>query len=106
MRVEVTYAEADAQTVITLELGEGATVAEALAAVADRQPFLRLDLATVPVGVFGDRVGRDRRLVDGDRVEIYRPLLIDPRQARQRRAASQAPTGSPTRSPNSARSRR
>jgi uncharacterized protein len=106
MRVEVAYAEADAQTVITLELDAGATVAEALAAVADRHPFVQLELASVPVGVFGDRADRDRPLMDGDRLEIYRPLVIDPRQARQRRAASESQARLQKRSPNSARNRR
>lgn len=102
MRVEVAYAEADAQTVVAVELAEGATVADALAAVAERPPFAQLNLSGVALGVFGDRVERDRLLVDGDRVEIYRPLIIDPREARQRRAAAQ----SPPRSPRSGRSRR
>ena len=44
--------------------------------------------ARVPVGVFGESVGRELKLREGDRVEIYRPLLIDPKEARRRRAGS------------------
>jgi uncharacterized protein len=102
IRIEVVYAEPEAQSVIELELSANATVADALAAAAHRVPFSGLDLAAAPVGVFGDRVSREYRLSDGDRVEIYRPLVIDPRQARRRRAGS--PSSKPLRS--SARSRR
>jgi hypothetical protein len=45
-----------------------------------------IDVATVPVGIFGRRVERDRILTDGDRVEIYRPLVADAKEARRRRA--------------------
>lgn len=84
--VEVVYALPGRQHVASLRLPAGATVADALAAVADQAPFSELDLNDVPVGVFGDPVPRDRVLTDGDRVELYRPLLIDPREARRRRA--------------------
>jgi uncharacterized protein len=93
LRVTVVRALVDVQTVIELCLPAGATVDDALSAVAASPPFADLDLASVPVGVFGDRVARDRPLQDGDRVEIYRPLRIDPREARQRRAAANARGG-------------
>ncbi len=87
--VEVVYARPERQDLVSLTLPAGATVAEALAQVADRTPFATLDLARMPVGVFGDRVAHSRRLVQGDRVELYRPLVIDPREARRRRASGQ-----------------
>jgi putative ubiquitin-RnfH superfamily antitoxin RatB of RatAB toxin-antitoxin module len=86
MHVEVVYALPDSHHQVSLELGPGACVADALNAVADRAPFAGLDLANLPVGIFGDRVTRDRLLCDGDRFELYRPLLIDPREARRQRA--------------------
>jgi len=89
LTVEVSYALPQRQTVVSLVLPAGATVADALARVADRPPFADLDLAAVPVGVFGDRCERDRPLVQGDRVEIYRPLHMDPREARRRRVAAE-----------------
>jgi putative ubiquitin-RnfH superfamily antitoxin RatB of RatAB toxin-antitoxin module len=89
VRIQVVYALPERQSVELLELEEGATVADALAAVADKPPFNDLDLSVVPVGVYGDPVTRDTPLQAGDRVEIYRPLLADPKEARRRRAGRQ-----------------
>ncbi len=61
-------------------LPEGATVEDALKASG----WLLEDVAGV--AIFGERVERDARLHDGDRVELLRPLLIDPKDARRRRA--------------------
>lgn len=74
----------------TLELPLPATVGDALDAcdVFARHP--ELDARTAPLGVFGRRVDRDRPLHDGDRVEIYRALHLDPMQARRRRAQQRA----------------
>lgn len=85
LRIEVVYALLDRQSRVRLELPPGATVADALDAVCDREPFADLELAALPVGIFGERVGRERALADYDRVEIYRPLLLDPVEARRRR---------------------
>jgi hypothetical protein len=93
IEVEVVYALARRQHLVPVVLPAGATVADALRAVAARPPFDQLDLDTVPVGIFGDRVNRDRRLEPRDRVEIYRPLAIDPRQARRQRAQAQQKGG-------------
>jgi uncharacterized protein len=87
LRIEVAYALPDRQIVVRVQLPSGATVGDALAAVAMRAPFDAIDIAAAPVGVFGDRCERQRVLADGDRVEIYRPLLIDPREARRLRAS-------------------
>ena len=86
MKVEVVYALPERQALASVRLEEGATVADALSAVAGMAPFSSLDLARVPVGVFGESVGREAKLHEGDRVEIYRPLLVDPKDARRRRA--------------------
>lgn len=88
MRVEVVYALPERQAQASVDLDEGATIEDALSAVAGMAPFSSLDLAGVPVGVFGEKVGREAKLRDGDRVEIYRPLLVDPKEARRRRAGS------------------
>ena len=71
---------------VQLELAPGATVAEALAASGIEQSLGDLDLAHAAVGIFGKRVVRTRKLVAGDRVEIYRPLTYDPKDSRRRRA--------------------
>lgn len=87
MHVEVVYALPDAQHRVHLELAEQATVADALAAVRRIPPFDALNLAAHEVGVFGRLVAEAEQLQPGDRVEIYRPLLLDPKEARRRRAA-------------------
>ncbi|MCB1685187.1 MAG: RnfH family protein [Pseudomonadales bacterium] len=91
MHIEVIYALADHQHLVHVELPVGATVAEALAAVSRMAPFSGLDLQGDNIGVFGRRVSHSTALQPGDRVEIYRPLLNDPRQARLQRASRQRP---------------
>jgi putative ubiquitin-RnfH superfamily antitoxin RatB of RatAB toxin-antitoxin module len=88
--IEVVYALPAVQHCVRLSLPAGATVADALAAVAGRPPFDQVDVTGMPVGVFGDRVSGDRPLEPGDRVELYRPLQIDPREARRQRAGTRA----------------
>lgn len=82
MKVEVVRALPHAAEVASVDLPAGATVRDALAACG--VPAGRL------VGVFGKRVALDHRLSDGDRVEVYRPLAIDPKEARRRRANKKA----------------
>ena len=87
MHVEVVFALPEQQELVALEVAEGTTVAEAIrqSGLADRFP--RHDLSRGAVGVWGQVVDRSRRLQDGDRVEIYRPLQIDPQDARRQLAA-------------------
>lgn len=87
VRVELVYAFAGAQEVLELELPEGVTIkgALSLSGVLDRHPDI--DESTVALGIYGRSVTADTILRDGDRVEIYRPLLADPKLARRRRAA-------------------
>ncbi len=86
--VTVVYALPDAVTEIEVRLVEGATVAEAIerSGIAARLPGV--DIGGAPVGIFGKRVPRDTMLGDGDRVELYRRLIADPKAARRRRAGS------------------
>ncbi len=84
--VEVAYAEPAQQWVVPLSLPEGATVADALAEVAQREPFSRLELSQMAVGVFGEVVAPSQVLQAFDRVELYRPLHQDPKAARRLRA--------------------
>ena len=85
--VSVVYALPDAATEVELRLPAGSTVAEALlrSGLAGRHP--EIDLEGCALGVFGKRVDRAFVLSDGDRVEIYRPLIADPKDSRRRRAA-------------------
>lgn len=85
--VEVVYALPGAQEVVEVELEEGAPVEAALNAsgIPGRHP--EIDLKTQRIGVWGRPVTLATGVHDRDRVEIYRALSADPKQARRRRAA-------------------
>ncbi len=84
---EVVFAVAGEQRLVTVSLPPGSTVADAIEASALQAHFAEHDLAAMSVGIWGRPVSRKQTIADGDRVEIYRPLEIDPREARRRRAA-------------------
>ena len=83
IRVQVCYPSAPQPLLRELTLGEGSLLRDALQASGIDVPGL--DLATCPVGIFGKKKAPDTVLRDGDRVEIYRPLVADPKDARRRR---------------------
>ena len=85
MHIEVVYALPEQQHRLHLELEPGARVQDALNAVARIAPFSELDLSAQTVGIFGRIVGFEETLGPDDRVEIYRPLAMDPKEARRRR---------------------
>jgi putative ubiquitin-RnfH superfamily antitoxin RatB of RatAB toxin-antitoxin module len=89
LRVEVVFALHDRQKLVALQLEPGATVAQAIEASAIANAFPECDVAACEVGIWGHVVERGRRLRDGDRVEIYRPLQVDPQTARRQRAADE-----------------
>ena len=91
LRVEVVYAKPARQALLEIELPAGATVAEAIDASGIAR-FPRDDLASAETGIWGRIVDRKAVLRDGDRVEIYRPLERDPREARRERARSTGAT--------------
>lgn len=85
--IEVVSALPQHQTIVQLRLEEGATVAEALVASGlFPPPGDGGDAAACKVGIWGRVVQRTQVLRDGDRVEVYRPLRADPKQARRRKA--------------------
>ncbi|HEX3949422.1 MAG TPA: RnfH family protein [Steroidobacteraceae bacterium] len=89
--VEIVYAEAQRGIAKLLMMPRGALVADVLARAASDQDFAGVDLtATAVVGIFGKRVPRDQVLKEGDRIEIYRPLLEEPKLARRKRASRKA----------------
>lgn len=94
LSIEVCYALADEQALIAVDLPEGATLQQALDASGILQRFPRIDLTTQKVGVFGKVKALDAVLADHDRVEIYRPLLVDPKLSRQRRVEKTRKAGS------------
>ena len=87
--VEVVYALPERQALITVSLPEGSTARQAIEASGIRERFPGLDVESDDIGVFGRRVGPDHVLGDGDRVELYRPLLADPKEVRRRRASGE-----------------
>ncbi len=87
MRIEVAYAKPEQQTLLSLELPEGSTAEAAILASGILDHYPEIDLHQHKIGIFGKLCKLDQCLKAGDRVEIYRPLLIDPKEARRNRAA-------------------
>lgn len=90
--IEVAYALADKQKLLRLSLPCGTTVRQAAVQSGMQVHFPGLDLQNSPLGIFGKAVSKpdERVLEDGERVEIYRPLLADPKEVRKQRAAKAA----------------
>lgn len=89
MKVEVVYATENEQKIVSLELADNVTVHDAVVSSGLQEQHREIEIGTTPVGIYGERVKYETLLHDGDRVEIYRPLLIDPMDARRLRAQSQ-----------------
>ncbi len=85
LNIEVAYAEPKRQFLRRITLASGATVADAIAASGLEAEFA-IDASNLAVGVWSKVVARDTPINDGDRVEVYRPLTADPKEARRRRA--------------------
>ncbi len=90
--VEVVYALADKQKLLSLSVPRGTTVREVALRSGMEAFFPGLDLAAAPLGIFGKAVSKpDERVIEeGERVEIYRPLIADPKEVRKQRAAKAA----------------
>ncbi len=84
--VEVAYATPGAQALVTLKIPTGATVRDAIEASGFLHHFPDIDLTANPVGIFGKVCPLDQTLKAADRIEIYRPLRHDPKEARRQRA--------------------
>ena len=84
--VEVVYARPERQELVAVRLASGSDVAAAIAASGIAEAFPHDDLDACDTGIWGRVVPRSARLRNGDRVELYRPLFMDPREARRRRA--------------------
>lgn len=84
--IEVAYALPTQQFLLTEQVAEGTTVGEALAQSAIQQQVPHLELIDGKVGIFGKIVKLTQVLKAGDRIEIYRPLVNDPKEARRRKA--------------------
>ncbi len=87
IRVEIAYARSDEQLILSVEVPEGSTLEQAIIASGVQERFPEIDLETAKVGVFGKLSKLAAIVRTGDRIEIYRPLLADPKEVRKRRAA-------------------
>jgi putative ubiquitin-RnfH superfamily antitoxin RatB of RatAB toxin-antitoxin module len=89
IEIEVVYAAVDRQVLRAVSVAEGLTVRAALLKSGIDAEFPELDLASCPLGIFGKVVADpETRLIQaGERIEIYRPLLADPKEVRRLRAA-------------------
>jgi putative ubiquitin-RnfH superfamily antitoxin RatB of RatAB toxin-antitoxin module len=84
--VEVVYALPQRQAVLPLVLKPGTTIAQAIEMSGVLKEFPEIDMANVKVGIFGKHAKLDTVLRDRDRVEIYRPLIANPKEVRRKRA--------------------
>jgi putative ubiquitin-RnfH superfamily antitoxin RatB of RatAB toxin-antitoxin module len=89
--VEVACATAKKQVVLRVELPAGASAAEAIERSGIRAQFPGLVVDSAAIGIFSRKVGMEHALCAGDRVEIYRPLIADPKEVRRQRAALAQP---------------
>lgn len=87
IEVEVVFALAERQELVDLVIASGATVAEAIDQSGIAKRFPEQDLSACTLGIWGRLADSDHVLQGGDRVEIYRPLNIDPRETRRKLAA-------------------
>ena len=87
LHVEVAYALPDEQVILGLDVEEGTTLEQAIQRSGILQQFPDIDITGAKLGIFGKISKPDTALRDRDRVEIYRPLIADPKQVRKQRAA-------------------
>jgi putative ubiquitin-RnfH superfamily antitoxin RatB of RatAB toxin-antitoxin module len=88
--VEIAYALPESQVLIVIEVIPGTTAQEAIEDSGILQRFPHIDLSSQKIGIFGKVVELNRVLKSGDRVEIYRALIAEPKDARRRRAKKQS----------------
>ncbi len=86
IEVEVAYAKPDGQAVVKLQLSKGSNAEQAINLSGILQRFSEINGSGLKVGIFGAVCKPDHILKQGDRVEIYRPLIHDPKDARRQRA--------------------
>lgn len=84
--IEVAYAEAEKQTIVEMTVARGCTIREVIYQSGILRKFPSIDLENSQVGIFGEKKSLDTTVDEGDRIEIYRPLLVSAKEARRRRA--------------------
>ena len=90
LQVEVVYALPGKEDAVSVRLAAGATLGDAVSAsgILERHP--ELAGAGLKIGVYGKLKRADAAAVEGDRIELYRPLAFDPKEARRRRASGKS----------------
>jgi putative ubiquitin-RnfH superfamily antitoxin RatB of RatAB toxin-antitoxin module len=86
INIEVVYALPSGQTLLRQPVVSGTTVAEAIQISGILQKYPEIDLSVNKLGIFGKLTKADTVLRDKDRIEIYRPLIADPKEVRRKRA--------------------
>ncbi len=86
VNVEVAYAKPEQQVIVTVAMEEGATVEAAIKTSGLLELFPEIVLSELKAGIFGVACKLDQLVREGDRIEIYRPLVHDPKEARRQRA--------------------
>ena len=88
INVEVAYALPDRQLIVPVSVKVGTNMVEAVELSGIVQKFPEIDMSNLELGIFGkaEKNPESHNLRDGDRVEIYRPLLADPKEVRKKRA--------------------
>jgi len=84
--IELIYALPQKQQLFEIQVESKTTVSEAIEISGILQQYLEIDLVNNKVGIFGKACQLTDSLCDGDRIEIYRPLIADPKEARKKRA--------------------
>lgn len=95
--IEVAFAAPEKQIILPLHVKRGTTMYDAVMQSNIGKQFEGLDVELAPMGVFGkaERKPKERVLREGERVEIYRPLIADPKEVRKKRAAEKAAKDTP-----------
>ncbi len=88
--IEVAYAKADEQVILSVQVPDNCTLAEAIQLSGILARFPEINLSHHKVGIFSEICPLTQVLQAQDRVEIYRPLAVDPMEARRQRALKQA----------------
>ncbi len=83
--IELIYALPNEQELITIQVEESTQIKEAIIISGILEKYPEINLSNNPVGIFSQKVSLDSKIRQGDRIEIYRPLKIDPKEARRKR---------------------
>jgi len=87
IKVEVAFAREDTQQILDFMVNEGTTIEQAVEQSGILALFPEIDLSVNKVGIFGKLGKKTAALKEGDRIEIYRPLIADPKEVRRKREA-------------------